>query len=208
MYFDRELLASVHHILGESLVEMVSTEKRRPCFNITPFHFQVLESINLCMVVGLSVDYIVHLAEAYRMSESTRRLDRVRSMLESIGLSVISGAITTIGAAVFMLFAQIQFFFQFGLFIISTVGISLLFSLFCFTTFMSLVGPQGTSGSITVLCTCMSQKCCSSNTAKTGDNNARNSKISHCGKCVNPMVLKERLYDWISYRNDHKKTVK
>ncbi len=98
------------------------------------FIFQVLESLNLGLVVGLSVDYVVHLAEAYRTSPSSSRDGRVRSMLESMGLSVLSGAITTFGGAIFMLFSKIKFLYQFGIFVMSTVGISLLFSFFFFTT--------------------------------------------------------------------------
>jgi hypothetical protein len=50
-------------------------------------------------------------------------------MLENMAVSVLSGAITTFGAASFMLFAQIKFSFQFGIFVMSTVGVSIMFSL-------------------------------------------------------------------------------
>ena len=118
---------------------------------IFTLYFQVLESLNLCLVVGLSVDYVVHLAEAYRTSVYASREGRVKDMLESMGLPILSGAITTFGAATFMLFAKIKFLFQFGLFVMSTVGISLLFSFLFFTTFMALCGPQGNTGSLSVL---------------------------------------------------------
>ena len=151
------------------------------------------------MVVGLSVDYVVHLAEAYRMSTSYRRHDRVKDMLQSMGLSVISGAVTTIGAAVFMLFAQIQFFFQFGIFIISTIGTSLIFSLIGFTTFMSLCGPQGETGSLMKaareckLCICGSQ----AKRKKTGKTNSEESKSFR--ERFSPCALVEKLFDRISY---------
>jgi uncharacterized membrane protein YdfJ with MMPL/SSD domain len=156
------------------------------------------------MVVGLSVDYIVHLAEAYRMSKSSRRLDRVHDMLESIGLSVISGAITTMGAAVFMLFAQIQFFFQFGIFILSTVGISLLFSLFGFTTFLSLCGPENETGSITKFASSLVKFCKKSDTMEQiSSNPSADRKFCSC-PCASPSVLMDRFYDWLSYSGDNK----
>ncbi|XP_061195977.1 protein dispatched homolog 1-like [Saccostrea echinata] len=111
----------------------------------------VLESLNLCMVVGLAVDYVVHLAEAYNMSPSINRKDKTRNMLEKMGLSVLSGAFTTFGASVFMLGAQIQFIYQFGIFVMITVFTSLFFSLFGFTSFLLILGPEGNSGSITAL---------------------------------------------------------
>ncbi|XP_060081595.1 protein dispatched homolog 1-like [Ylistrum balloti] len=123
----------------------------------------VLESLNMCMVVGLSVDYVVHLAEAYATCPSPDRMDRVRNMLESMGLSVLSGAVTTFGAASFMLFSQIQFQYQFGIFVMSTISISLFFSFFAFTTFMSLCGPQGNTGSLVAFGKWLKSKCSSNN---------------------------------------------
>ena len=146
-----------------------------PCFHLVSFHYcttcvvilciinevpfslwQVLESLNLCMVVGLAVDYVVHLAEAYNASKCFRRQEKTRNMLEKIGLSVISGAFTTFGAAVFMLGAQIQFIYQFGIFVMITVSASVLFSMFAFTSLMFVMGPEGETGSLIAL----AKKCC------------------------------------------------
>ena len=154
------------------------------------------------MVVGLSVDYIVHLAEAYRMSTSSRRLDRVHGMLESIGLSVISGAITTMGAAVFMLFAQIQFFFQFGIFILSTVGISLLFSLLGFTTLLSLCGPENDTGSVTKMASSLVKFCKKTDNEDQEILNKTSDKRYFSCPCASPSVLMDRIYDWLSYRKN------
>ena len=73
---------------------------------------QVLVSLNMCLVVGLAVDYVVHLAEGYHMSHARDRKGRLRHALQRMGISVFSGACTTLGASSFMLFAKIQFFFQ------------------------------------------------------------------------------------------------
>ncbi|VDI79206.1 Hypothetical predicted protein [Mytilus galloprovincialis] len=119
----------------------------------------VLESINLSLIVGLSVDYVVHFAEAYRTSPFTHRKGRVKSMLEAMGLSVLSGAITTFGAAVFMLFAQIQFSYQFGIFVMCTIGTSFLFSFLLFPAFMASWGPEGNTGSIPAIVKALKLKC-------------------------------------------------
>ena len=110
-----------------------------------------MESLNLSMVVGLSVDYVVHLAEAYRSSPESDRAGRVKSMLGSMGLSVASGALTTFGAASFMLGSKIHLVFQFGVFVMSIISVSFLYALFGFTTFMALCGPEGDKGSLWVL---------------------------------------------------------
>lgn len=108
----------------------------------------VLESLNLTLVVGLAVDYVVHLAEGYVTCPFPSRQEKVKHTLGHVGISVISGACTTLGAAGFMFAAKILFFFQFGIFIFCTIGLSLVFSLFFFVTLLGIFGPQGTTGSI------------------------------------------------------------
>ncbi|KAL4237665.1 hypothetical protein ACF0H5_002379 [Mactra antiquata] len=108
----------------------------------------LLEALNMCMVVGLTVDYVVHLAEGYHMSKHTDRKSRVQDMLEVMGISVFSGACTTLGASIFMFFAQIQFIIKFGMFMFCTIGFSLIYSLGFFTTLMGVIGPEGDRGSI------------------------------------------------------------
>ena len=70
-------------------------------------HFQLLESLNLVLVVGLAVDYVVHLAEGYARSPASDRLTRTKDTLEEVGISVLSGATTTLGASIFLLAAKI-----------------------------------------------------------------------------------------------------
>ena len=62
--------------------------------------------------MGLAVDFVVHLAEGYHMAHASGRKERLKIALERMGISVFSGACTTLGASAFMLFAKIQFFFQ------------------------------------------------------------------------------------------------
>ncbi|KAK3093990.1 hypothetical protein FSP39_022604 [Pinctada imbricata] len=111
----------------------------------------VIESINLYMVVGLSVDYVVHFAEAYRFSSHPDRKRRVGSMLENMGLSVTSGALTTFGAASFMLWADIRLISQFGLFVMTIISLSYIYSLFGFSAVMALFGPEGDTGNLCVI---------------------------------------------------------
>ena len=80
--------------------------------------------------------------------ERSDRKGRVQDMLSNVGISVTSGAITTLGASLFMLFAKILFFMQFGIFMFGTIGFSLLYSLGMFTVILGLIGPQGDTGSL------------------------------------------------------------
>ena len=102
----------------------------------------ILEAILFIMVVGLSVDYAVHLADAYLESEYVTREHRTRDMLYKMGVSVLSGAISTLGSSFFMLFAYIIFLSKFGTYIFFIILQSIIFSLFPFTAMLDLFGPQ------------------------------------------------------------------
>ena len=133
----------------------------------------VMESLNLTLVVGLAVDYVVHLAEGYMHLVGEDRLTKVKHTLTHVGISVISGACSTLGASVFMLAAKIVFFFQFGIFMFCTIGLSILFSLLFFTILLALTGPQeDEKGSVRPVL----QYCVDHLRGKRKNN-------THCGRC-------------------------
>lgn len=119
----------------------------------------LLVSLNMCIVVGLAVDYVVHLAEGYHLSLHKDRLNRTRDMLEEMATSVFSGACTTLGASCFMFFAMVQFFLQFGIFLFCTIGFSLFFSLGLFTLLMGMLGPENNTGCLKTLFAKCRNKC-------------------------------------------------
>merc|ERR1712196_715753 len=57
------------------------------------------------------------------------------------GVSVVSGAITTFSAAVFLLLTKMTFFFEFGVFMAMTVCFSILFALTLFIALVTELGP-------------------------------------------------------------------
>ena len=118
------------------------------------------------------MDYVVHLAEAYQSSNSPDRRGRVQHMLEGMGISITSGALTTFGAASFMLGAKISPIFQFGMFIMTIISLSYIYSIFGFTTVMALCGPENDNGSLKKLW----RKCCSRREAGRTSHNG-NSKL-------------------------------
>jgi len=113
----------------------------------------------MCLLVGLAVDYVVHLAEIYHLSLHKDILNRTRDMLEKMGTYVFSGACTSLGASAFMFFAVFQFFMQFGVFMFCTIGFSLLFSLGMFTLLMGLCGPENNIGCLKTLFAKLTDKC-------------------------------------------------
>ena len=98
-------------------------------------------SICLIIAIGLSVDYIVHLCHAYTESTKAGREDRGRDAVTSMGVSVVSGAITTFFAAIFLLMCEMTFFFEFGAFMAMTVCFSIFFALTLFIALVMEFGP-------------------------------------------------------------------
>ena len=116
--------------------------------SIVGWSLGILESLNLTLIVGLAIDYVVHLAEGYMILDDQDRVTRAKYTLGHVGISVFSGACTTLGSAVFMLAAKILFFSQFGIFIFCTIALSVIYALFFFTTVLAMIGPEGNTGSL------------------------------------------------------------
>ncbi|CAD5126925.1 DgyrCDS14939 [Dimorphilus gyrociliatus] len=108
----------------------------------------LMESLNSVLVVGLAVDYIVHLAEGYSRSVYKSREERVKDMLTQVGVSVLSGASTTLGASFFLLLGDLLFFVEFGAFMFATIGFSIVWALGFFSTILGMFGPQNNFGSL------------------------------------------------------------
>jgi len=118
----------------------------------------ILESINFVMVPGLSVDFCAHLAEGYMHSHQKERTGKVTDMLVHVGVSIISGAISTLGATTMLFFTTILFFSKFGIFIFMTILYSMYFSLVFFAAVLCVVGPEGDCGSLSCLYRCCKKK--------------------------------------------------
>jgi predicted RND superfamily exporter protein len=52
------------------------------------FRLGMLEAINYVAVIGMSIDYCVHMSEAYVEASATEREPRVKKMLAEMGVSV------------------------------------------------------------------------------------------------------------------------
>jgi len=108
----------------------------------------ILESIIYVMVVGMAVDYVVHLGEAYLEAADvhTDRHSRARDMLETRGFSIISGAVSTLGGISILLAAFVLFFKKFAIVMFFLIFMSLIYSLVFFAAVMDSFGPSGDFG--------------------------------------------------------------
>jgi len=115
---------------------------------ICGWDFGLSESLSIIIIIGFSVDYVVHLANAYLESSSPTRNERLSFSLLTMGISVVSGAVTTFGAGFFLIFPEITFFVKMGYIMISTVIVSIVWAMFFFTSVCAAFGPQEHSGDI------------------------------------------------------------
>lgn len=113
----------------------------------------VPESVATVIVIGFSVDYVVHLAAHYVHSPFHSNDAKATEALTDMGISIVSGAITTMGAGVFLFGGTIIFFTKFALVILVTVLLSLLYALVYFMGLLHACGPSGkTKGNICLCC--------------------------------------------------------
>jgi len=98
------------------------------------------------LVVGLSVDYTVHMATAYVRSEQATRQERARAAIIVMGRPVICGAVSTIGASLFLDMCVLVVFPKFGAFVLVTMFSSLVHALFIFPALCAVFGPDQLTG--------------------------------------------------------------
>ena len=115
---------------------------------IDGWQLNILESVIISVAVGLAVDFVAHYCHSYLLSPNKIcREIAVTHMFKTMGVSVLTGAITTFIAGFFMVFGKLLFFYQFGFFMMITVGFSWLFTNFFLAPLMAVVGPDDLNAS-------------------------------------------------------------
>lgn len=116
----------------------------------------IAETIAGIIVIGFSVDYVVHMGhmyiEAAEKSGAMTREKRFFYAASKMGSTVMAGAITTAGSGAFMFMCQMRFFYKMAVLITLTIGFSFLFSFGFFMAYMILIGPEFDSGNLNFIC--------------------------------------------------------
>lgn len=110
-------------------------------FGVMGFSFGAIEAVGVTIFVGMSVDYCLHLAHGYHHSNGTNRLDKLRGALTHLGTSIVMGAITTGGAASFLLMCYLYLFYQLGVMMLMNTLLALFFSLVYLASILAIAGP-------------------------------------------------------------------
>lgn len=106
------------------------------------------ESMGVVISVGYSFDYVAHIATAYVESRGATREERTIDALGDLGISIFFGAVSTLCAGLMLFPAIITFFVKFAGLIVTTVTLSLVWSLCLFPAALLVVGPNQECGSL------------------------------------------------------------
>ena len=66
------------------------------------WEFGIAESIGVVVIIGLSVDYVIHLSAAYIHTPFNDRHERMKQAYTEMGVSITSGTITTFGSGIML----------------------------------------------------------------------------------------------------------
>jgi len=112
----------------------------------------IAEAISSVIVIGFSVDYVIHLGHVFvdaAHSEGLKgRKERFVYASKKMIPTVLAGAVTTFGAALPLFACQLTFFPKMGTIMTSTIAFSVLFSIGFFMGFLLLIGPTGRIGDL------------------------------------------------------------
>uniref|UniRef100_A0A7S3IUB2 SSD domain-containing protein n=1 Tax=Strombidium inclinatum TaxID=197538 RepID=A0A7S3IUB2_9SPIT len=111
----------------------------------------ISESLAMVILIGFSVDYVVHLSADYMHSAHETRHEKIKQAYTEMGVSILSGAITTFGSGVFLFGGEMVFFNKFALLITSTIALSFFVSMMLFGALMHAFGPEEGFGNVNCL---------------------------------------------------------
>merc|ERR1719316_2390490 len=116
-------------------VFMIVSCQAATMFCLLKWTFGPVEAIGLILFVGFSVDYTLHVAEAFHHAPPPK----VENALRHVGRAVMSAAFTTTGSAFFLFFCTVNVFTDFGVAIIFNSAWSLLFALVFFPALLTML---------------------------------------------------------------------
>mmetsp|Transcript_25152 Transcript_25152/g.32682 ORF Transcript_25152/g.32682 Transcript_25152/m.32682 type:complete len:932 (-) Transcript_25152:127-2922(-) len=122
------------------------------CAYLLGWQLGIAESVSGVILVGFSVDYVVHISELYaKIGKEGSRLYKATQALRSMGVTILAGAITTFGSGLFLFFCTLTFFYKFAVMICLTITFSFAWSLGFLSTILMVLGPEKDFGSVKVM---------------------------------------------------------
>lgn len=103
-----------------------------------------VESLAIAVIVGVCIDYLMHLAFAYRNSLMTHRYYKSRAAMLARTSSIVSAALTTLFSVAPLLASKLPPFRQFGFIFTMVTLVSVAFALGFFNALMMSICPLRT----------------------------------------------------------------
>merc|ERR1712178_351461 len=124
------------------------------CRSAMDWDLGIGEAIAGIIILGYSVDYVVHMGHIYCGAGHqgiSDRIGRTEYAVRNMGSTIFAGAITTAGSATIMFLCFNTFFTKMAVLICMTIFFSFLYS-FCFLVpMLILAGPQGDFGNTSAM---------------------------------------------------------
>ncbi len=120
------------------------------------WELNIVESIIICVAVGLSIDFTIHYGVAYKLSHHKDRKSRVRESFMRVGSSVFMAGLTTFLAGVCVMPTEVLAYSQFGTFLMIIMTVSWTYASFFFQSLCRIIGPNGSFTQLNITF----HKCC------------------------------------------------
>ena len=98
--------------------------------------------VAIIMAIGLYVDYILHILFSYYGSRELRREAKVKTALETVGISVLLGGLSTFCGAIPLALTSSDIFFSVFVAFVAIVTLGMGHGLILMPVVLSLVGPE------------------------------------------------------------------
>jgi|TARA_B110000261_G_scaffold51848_1_gene61310 hypothetical protein len=112
-------------------------------FSLAGWSLGIVEAVSITILVGLSCDFSLHLAEAFTTSGHKERELRAKHAVGKVGKPVVAAGFTTFFAVIPMLGCTIRVLNKFGAIIPACIVFSLFFCLHLFVPLLMVFGPDG-----------------------------------------------------------------
>ena len=106
----------------------------------------MIEGLAVGIAAGMAVDYLLHLAHSFAEQPHEHREDRVRGALKDMGISIVSGCGTTVGACSALLLCDMAWFSRFGKFLFFIVFWAFVTSMSGLMALFAALGPHRGEG--------------------------------------------------------------
>ena len=106
------------------------------------WHFSLNEAMVFTVIIGFSIDFVLHIAVAYSEATAERRFGRCAQALDELLPAISKAAFTTLVMGTFTLRNPMLTTRKFGIFIIINVAIAYATTVLPFVAALLLFGPE------------------------------------------------------------------